>query len=135
MCTCPASIVKCKMGHSKKTLIDVWSLVHSVWGGIIGTIVWLTSPLTSFFVVLGAAILFEIFENSKYGITLFKECFSKEEEYNGDNFWNSVTDIIFNMIGWNIVCGIYDPVYLIGGFVWGSAIAIIIIGWYLQNCN
>ena len=135
MCTCPASIVKCKMGNSKKSLIDVWSLVHSVWGGIIGTIVWLTSPLTSFVVVLSAAILFEIFENSKYGITLFKECFSKEEEYNGDNFWNSFTDIIFNMIGWNIVCGIYDPVYLIGGFVWGSAIAIIIIGWYLQNCN
>jgi uncharacterized membrane protein YccF (DUF307 family) len=135
MYACPASIVKCKMGHSKKTLIDVWSLVHSVWGGIIGTIVWLTSPLTSFVVVLSAAILFEIFENSKYGITLFKECFSKEEEYNGDNFWNSFTDIIFNMIGWNIVCGIYDPVYLIGGFVWGSAIAIIIIGWYLQNCN
>lgn len=95
------------------------------------------SPLTSFLVALSAAVLFEILENSKYGIACFNRlmCCPEESEYDGDNFWNSFTDIIFNMIGWNIVCGIYDSVYLIGGFLWGSALAIIIIGWYLQNCR
>tara|TARA_B110000483_G_C18060567_1_gene490144 strand:+ start:383 stop:781 length:399 start_codon:yes stop_codon:yes gene_type:complete len=127
------------MGKSKESLIDVWALAHIFVGAVICTIglLW-TSPVRSFFIVLIAAILFEIFENSSYGIACSKRfaCICPgESEYGGDNFWNSVADIIFNMIGWNIVSGVYDPTYWIGGFVWASVLSILIVGWYLQDCD
>ena len=138
MYACPSSIVQCRMGKSKESLVDVWSMAHVFWGAVIGIagIVW-TSPVRSFFLVLGAAVLFEIFENTSYGIACSKRiCMCPgESEYGGDNFWNSVTDVIFNMMGWNIVSGLYDPAYWIGGFVWATALSVVIIGWYLQDCN
>ena len=85
-------------------LFDAWSFIH------INTAMLLTYALYPFFkyktlyIVFFLTLLFELIENSSFGINAWKPLFP---EYNGDSYLNIVGDLISNLIG------IYIAYYLI----------------------
>ena len=50
------------------------------------------------FIFVGT-ILFEIVENSKWGLLMYRKRENKDNEYNGDSILNIIGDIIFGLIG------------------------------------
>jgi hypothetical protein len=80
-----------------ETLCDLWSLSHMFWGMVTGlTTYWI--GWSSMFVTVGAAVLFEIFENTEFGSAI-SATVCCENVYPGDNMWNSIFDVIFNTFG------------------------------------
>jgi hypothetical protein len=91
-------------------IVDAWSLAHLLLGALCASTVWLLDPLWSFIITIGIAILNELFECTSCGI---KFCGLFEQGYEGDVFVNSLADINFNMLGWNIVLCIYNIWFVI----------------------
>ena len=103
--TCPKYIVHCtcEKDPSKDTLFDWWSFSHIFWGGVysIPLFLW-DNDAWSFLLMLAAAILYEIIENADWGRRLAASmCCTKD--YRGDNFWNSVSDVICCCVGFLIM--------------------------------
>ena len=86
-------------------VVDVWSLAHIFWGAVCGATVWVLTPLASFLIALGVAVLNELFETTALGIWV---CGFLEPGYSGDFLVNSVADVNFNLLGWNAVLCVYD---------------------------
>ncbi len=103
--TCPRYIVHCtcEKDPSKDTLLDWWSFTHVFWGGVysIPLFLWDNDGL-SFLIMLFAAIVYEIVENTTWGRQVAGLlCCTKD--YSGDNFWNSFADVICCSIGFLIM--------------------------------
>lgn len=102
---CPKYIIHCTCDKetSQDSLFDWWSFSHIFWGIIysIPLFLWDEDGWT-FLIVLGLAFLFELVENSSMGRKMAAElCCSKKFE--GDNFWNSMMDIICCLLGFIIM--------------------------------
>lgn len=110
--TCPKYIVHCTCDNdtSKDTLFDWWSFTHVFWGGVysIPLFLW-DNDGWSFVFMFVAAILYEIAENTDWGRRLAGAmCCTKD--YRGDNFWNSVADVICCSMGFLIMFAIRSVV-------------------------
>ena len=105
--TCPEHNILCFDEKSSETsLIDKWSVTHIFWGAVYSIPVFYIEAEYSFLITFAAAIIFEIIENSTIGHRIAKIiCCS--DFYQGDNFWNSVFDVFFNLIGWLIMYTIH----------------------------
>lgn len=105
--TCPRHYIQCcDDKSSENALIDKWSLSHIFWGAVFSIPVFFIDPGSSLLITLGAAVLFEIAENSYIGREI-AACICCSDFYEGDNFWNSVVDICFNLVGWLILYTIH----------------------------
>ena len=80
-----------------KTPLDMWSLTHIEHGIILYYVADLLKINKLFFVLL-FEICFEIFENSSFGINIFDKI--DNVGYTGDNFYNSLCDIISCIFGY-----------------------------------
>jgi hypothetical protein len=90
------------LGSSKTALIDWWSFLHIVFGAIYSIPIFWVNPYVAFVIVVLLSTGYEILENSELGICIGKTiCCSPH--YQGDNFWNSFVDFIFNIVGFLIV--------------------------------
>ena len=86
---------------SHRAFVDWWSLVHLV-GGIVGALLTLWMPFWAALLLwLVLSILFEVFENSDWGIWLSK-ILSCSADYEGDHLANSVIDVMCNMLGFGL---------------------------------
>ena len=96
--TCPPSLCHCRCNQDyPQAVIDLWSLAHICWGIITGlTTYWI--GWWSLLFTVGVAILFEILENSTFGIKISSFIWN-DDTYVGDNMWNSILDVISNTIG------------------------------------
>lgn len=108
--TCPQSICnfKCRNGGldtSKNSLIDWWSLLHIVFGMLYSIPIFYLKNSEALLICFCLSVLYEIVENTTLGVCI-GEVICCSPHYRGDNFWNSVTDIIFNMIGFCIMVAI-----------------------------
>tara|TARA_B100000579_G_C22254809_1_gene586568 strand:+ start:200 stop:523 length:324 start_codon:yes stop_codon:yes gene_type:complete len=86
---------------SSNALFDYWSFAHVLIGGITG-LIGLSIGWFGLLFSLGFAICWEIFENSRCGIWCCQRLFC-DVDYKGDNIFNSLSDIICNMLGSTIV--------------------------------
>ena len=93
---------------SYESNFDCWSLSHIFWGAVysIPLFLW-DKDLYSFLIALGCAVLYEFVENSEFGVWVAAQ-FCRTENYRGDNFWNSMCDILCCMVGFLIVFGIRE---------------------------
>lgn len=99
----PTYIIQCcDDNSSENACIDAWSIMHIFWGIVFSIPIFFIQPVYSFFLTLALAILFEVFENSDIGrrVSAWICC---SELYDGDNFWNSVFDVMFDLVGWCIM--------------------------------
>ena len=72
--------------------------------------IFVTDPMWGFIITLSGAVLFEFFENSPCGIYIFDKIDSwlcGSAEYTGDNFWNSVMDILCTLVGYVVMLLVY----------------------------
>lgn len=105
--SCPPFICDCtccdgERDSSETALFDWWSLAHIMGGAVLGLTLYLWSFWTSFVIAMVCSIGFEVVENTHLGTKITGiVCFS--ENYRGDNFWNSVMDVVCNFIGFTIV--------------------------------
>ncbi len=105
--TCPPyNIQCCDEKSSENALVDKWSISHIFWGAVSSIPVFYIAPVHSFLITLGVAILFEIAENSHIGRKI-AACICCSDFFEGDNFWNSVFDVFFNLLGWLIMYTIH----------------------------
>ncbi len=107
-CTCPRRVVATSCEDSYESNFDCWSLSHIFWGAVysIPLFLW-DKDLYSFLIALGCAVLYEFVENSEFGVWVAAQ-FCRTENYRGDNFWNSMCDILCCMVGFLIVFGIRE---------------------------
>lgn len=86
---------------SKKGVFDFWSLAHASIGAVTGVtaIFW---GYYAFLFALGISILWEIVENSRWGIQLCRAVCC-DQDYEGDHIFNSVADVLCNMVGATII--------------------------------
>jgi len=103
---CPRRVRAKSCEDSSNSLFDCWSLAHIAWGAVYSLPLFLwDEDVSSFFIALGCAVLYELVENTDCGIWIAsKICCA--ENYRGDNFWNSMCDILCCMVGFLIVFGI-----------------------------
>lgn len=101
-------------GLTDQMIIDPWSIVHF----ISGTILWFIG--FDFYQSIVILIIFEIWENSRFGIAFFNqlpnrlyalvpagkrnkiEFIEAQKDYVGDSWGNLIFDIIFGLSGWLI---------------------------------
>jgi len=100
--TCPRYICNCTCDgkSSENSLFDFWSFAHILWGVLYSIPgFYIDSLLLSFFITVSLAILYEFAENGALGrrVAAFICC---SELYDGDNFWNSVCDVLCCVLGW-----------------------------------
>ena len=103
--TCPKYLVHCSCEHdtSHEANFDWWSFAHVFWGAVYGIpLFFWDEDLYSFLIALACAVFYEIIENTTCGTRLFARICCTED-YNGDNFWNSVCDIVCCMVGFAIM--------------------------------
>lgn len=82
--------------------IDPWSLLHLVNGILLGlTFVWFGN--WAILLAFCIAIIWELFENTVCGTTFTANIFCSDK-YVGDNFWNSVFDVLFTTFGSVVGC-------------------------------
>lgn len=116
-------------------MIDVWSLHHFNSGVIYQLIVKNMKFKNKLLYGFILAILFEIIENSKFGIKYMKIT-SKEflnnkwGTYNGDNFCNSVMDIIFFIIGYYVSCYINNTYFSILILIINEFLVYLLHNWH-----
>jgi hypothetical protein len=79
------------------SLFDVWSLGHILTGIVTSIPVFFIEWYYSYIITLTYALLWELFENSKIGVGMWR-CLGYTK-YDSDNFYNSMADIICNSIG------------------------------------
>ena len=93
----------CEKDTSKDTLFDLWSFAHVLWGCVYSIPLYLwDEDFLSLLIMLTAAILYEFIENSSFGTKIAgMMCCTKN--YEGDNFWNSVCDIMCCSLGFIIM--------------------------------
>ena len=80
-----------------EAVMDPWTFTHLIGGIVTGlTTYWI--GWWSMLVSVGAAVLFEVAENTVIGSTIAATvcCYPS---FIGDNMWNSIFDVIFNTIG------------------------------------
>ena len=111
--TCPKYIVYCTCDHdtSAESNFDWWSFAHIGWGAVysIPLFLW-DQDIVSFFIVLFCACMYEIVENTECGSKLFAMlCCTKD--YTGDNFWNSVCDVLCCLVGFCFMFTIKLTIY------------------------
>jgi len=104
---CPHSTIICRCNceedNSKNALLDKWSIAHVFWGCVysIPLFLWDLDVIT-FLISVTLSIIYEIVENSQVGSYIAgKLCCT--QTYQGDNFWNSVFDIICCQVGFCIM--------------------------------
>ena len=100
----PEHRVRCRTDEntSQTSLIDVWSLVHVFFGCVYSIPLFFgVGLLPCFFITLTLSIGWEMFENLKC-VRICLQTFDKTYT-DGDNFWNSVMDVIFCMLGYVII--------------------------------
>lgn len=93
----PDGWVHCRCDDTLMAVMDPWTFTHLIGGILTGlTTYWI--GWWSMFISVGAAILFEIGENTVIGSTIAATvcCYPS---FIGDNMWNSIFDVIFNTIG------------------------------------
>lgn len=99
----PFITCKCNVCYNvQEHCIDPWSLLHLVNGILIGlTFVW----FGNWAILLGfcLALIWEIFENSEFGIRVTSKLLCSEN-YQGDNIWNSIFDILITTFGTVVGC-------------------------------
>lgn len=94
-------------GYTDQMLFDWWSLVHFTSGFILALIG------LEFLVALALLILFEFWENSRFGVAFWRnisnnrfvpkiEMFESQAEYQGDSWGNLVFDVIFGVAGFYV---------------------------------
>ena len=90
---------------SETALIDWWSLLHVVFGAIYTLPIFWVETSVSLVIVILLSVGYETLENSNLGICIGRKiCCSPY--YQGDNFWNSFFDFLFNLVGFCIVFSI-----------------------------
>ena len=80
---------------NSKSAFDLWTFVHYLYGVhffAVGRLNWRAT--------LVFALLWEVFENSKYGIDAWR--WAGDNDYAGDTIINSVSDVTFTLIGWRV---------------------------------
>ena len=87
---------------SKTALVDWWSLTHVLFGMLFSIPLFFIDVGWSCLICLGLSILYEIIENTNLGVCI-GEIICCSPNYRGDNFWNSVADVMFNMCGFCIM--------------------------------
>lgn len=96
--TCPSHVWHCRCKDEyPQAIVDVWSLTHVV-GGIITGITTYWIGWLSLILTVGIAILWELFENSMFGVKVVGWIWN-DDTYIGDHMWNSIFDVICNAIG------------------------------------
>ena len=105
--TVPKYIVYCTCSENDEdssglAIFDLWSFAHVFWGFIYSFPLALgVSPYICLVIVIAAAIAYELLENSVIGIWIAsKLCCTPY--YQGDNFWNSVADVICCLVGFGL---------------------------------
>ena len=81
-------------------VVDIWSIVHHLYGSYFYSVFG-----CSFYSILVIALLWELFENSQYGLLFWNRL--GENDYSGDSAVNSMSDIFFTYSGWQITTYIY----------------------------
>lgn len=100
---CPKYCVNCcDSKSSENSLVDKWSITHIMWGAVFSIPVFYIRLELSFVLTLVLSILYEVVENTLFGHAVAR-CICCSDFYEGDNFWNSVVDVFFNMVGWLIL--------------------------------
>ena len=123
VCYCPCCLNRCfdhrteqdkqedkTLDVSSITLFDIWSFSHLFVGIITSIPVFFIAPWIAFLITLGVEIVWEVFENSAWGVAFFKWRFVVlmigDGNYTGDHFYNSIMDIVCNCLGFLIMYGI-----------------------------
>lgn len=87
---------------SMNSFFDLWSFAHIFWGCVFGSSVFLVDTAMALVITILLSVCYELFENSNFGRRLAaKVCCSKD--YEGDNFWNSCSDVCCSILGFVFV--------------------------------
>ena len=105
--TCPPKVIDCtcKLGpmDSETAIFDMWSLSHIFCDGILISLpIFFVSFQTALIIHFVLSIAWEVIENT-LGIWVTSNFCCAKCMYRGDNFWNSVGDVICNFLGFVIV--------------------------------
>ena len=105
--TCPEYIYdfrcdKLSLTSSKTTIMDWWLFAHLFWGMVYSIPIFFIDDGWSALICFSLAVLYEIIENTELGVYI-AEIICCSPGYQGDNFWNSVMDVTFNMLGFCIM--------------------------------
>ena len=92
-------------GYIDQMIFDWWSLVHFASGFFLAVLG------LEFLVALGILILFEFWENSRFGIAFWRnvgmnssrlEMFKSQADYRGDSWGNMIFDVLFGIAGFYV---------------------------------
>lgn len=86
---------------TSKGFIDYYSFLHLFWTYLM-TLIFIGLKLNKTFIIVFifvVSILFEIIENSNWGLLMYRKRENKDNEYKGDTIQNIIGDIIFGLIG------------------------------------
>lgn len=99
---CPRYICKCEKNSDTHACFTCWSFTHIFWGAVVFVLSWLLVPAGwSFLITFLFAVLFEYLENGPC-----HKCINRCLHTEGggvDHFWNSVVDVLCDMLGALIV--------------------------------
>ncbi len=93
-------------GYTDQMIFDWWSLVHFTSGFILAFLG------AEFLVALAILVLFEFWENSRYGVNFWRtfpdwlpvkiEMIESQKQYQGDSWGNLFFDILFGLAGFYV---------------------------------
>lgn len=92
----------CDPESSQNSFFDLWSISHIFWGCVYSVpLFFLQNDFICLLITFFLAVAFELYENSCGKRVSAYVCCSRE--YEGDNFWNSVCDVISCLLGYFVV--------------------------------